>query len=91
MKNKKLHERIITGILLTGISLAVYAGQGVETASGSGESRGEACARAKEAAGIRAGMWGTVTGYSACECGSKKYSDGSELWTCTAEAYWENK
>jgi hypothetical protein len=87
MNNKKLHERIIAGIVLVTISLAAYAVEhGVATGTGSGVDRAWACTLAKNSASARVPFDATVTSYGACDC-----SSSSTSWTCNVDAYWEKK
>jgi hypothetical protein len=95
MNNKKLHERIIAGIVLVTISLAVYAAEhGAESGTGTSYSdSASACSSAKRDAdgSVTLKHYGaTITGHSSCDCSSSKTSY-STSWTCTVDAYWEKK
>ena len=95
MNNKKLHERIIAGIVLVTISLAVYAVEhGAESGTGSSFSdSASACSSAKSSADtwVTARHYGaTITGHSSCDCSSSKVGSMTQ-WTCTVDAYWEKK
>jgi hypothetical protein len=87
MNNKKLHERIIAGIVLVTLSLAAYAVEhGAVTGTGSSTDRAQACTLAKNNASIMKPFNSTITGYGSCDC-----SSSSTSWTCNVDAYWEKK
>lgn len=96
MENKKLHERIIAGILLASISLAAYAGtqSGVLSASGTGSTEAKACANAK-AVGTQmvARLYANnppayVTGFGSCLCSEDKKEIDSMKWSCNVDVQW---
>jgi hypothetical protein len=92
MNNKKLHERIIAGIVLVTLSLAVYAAEH-GAVSGTGTSLSDsasACSSAKSSADMRVPYGATLTGHSSCDCSSSKIGSMTS-WTCTVDAYWEKK
>ena len=92
MNNKKLHERIIAGIVLVTLSLAAYAAEH-GAVSGTGSSTGDramACSRAKDNASIMKPFNSTITSYGSCDCSSEKIGS-TVYWTCTVDANWEKK
>jgi hypothetical protein len=94
MNNKKLHERIVAGIVLVTLSLAVYAAEhGAESGTGTSLSdSASACSSAKKDADFKVSMhpFANLTGHSSCDCSSSKIGSMTQ-WTCTVDAYWEKK
>jgi len=83
-----MNIRFAIALILTAFSVGAYGSSEVINGSGTGESKGEACAAAKKDATQGCVGDGKVTGFSACE-GCDTPSDNGR-YTCSVDATCEH-